>query len=117
MTTPEGKVRDPVVTWAKSIGFLHFRMSFRPGVKQGVPDDLFVAPGGIHVWAEFKAEGKKPTPLQLHRLAQLNEQGVVAFWADDKRDAMTILQSIMNAATLSMAQGTSPQQIVLEKVR
>jgi hypothetical protein len=105
MTTPEGKVRDPVVAWAKANGFLHFRMSFRPGVKQGVPDDLFVVPGGVHCWCEFKREGAKPTPLQLHRLAQLNEQGVIAFWADNKDTAITVLSRILNTATLASAQG------------
>lgn len=108
MTTPEGKVRDPVVAWAKQNGFLHFRMSFRPGVRQGTPDDLFIAPGGLHVWVEFKRDGKEPTPLQMHRLDTLIAHGVAAFWANDKDDAIAALQRVLNMATLLMARGGAP---------
>jgi hypothetical protein len=37
MSTPEAKVRDPVVRWAKAHGVEHQRMSFRVGVKRAFP--------------------------------------------------------------------------------
>ncbi len=90
--TPEAKQRDPVVRWAKGNGILHFRMSFRPGVRAGVLDDLFVLPGGRHVWIEFKAEGKAPTRLQLHRIRKLREQGAAAEWFDNTAAAIDYLR-------------------------
>lgn len=103
MSTPESKVRDPVVAWAKQNGFLHFRMSFRPGVRQGVPDDLFIAPGGLHVWVEFKAPGKFPTELQMHRIHTLMQNGTAVFWADNKAQAIAALRRVLDVAKMTSA--------------
>lgn len=106
MATPESKVRDPVVAWAKREGFLHFRMSFRPGVTQGTPDDLFISPGGAHIWVEFKAPGKEPTPLQMHRIEKLLEHSAMAFWTNDKAEGIAALQRVLNFSALMMAEGS-----------
>ena len=37
-----------------------------PGM-DGMPDRLILMPGGHMAFAELKAPGKKPRPLQLHR--------------------------------------------------
>jgi hypothetical protein len=105
MSTPESKVRDPVVKWATANGFLHFRMSFRPGVRQGTPDDLFISPDGVHVWCEFKREGKEPTPLQMHRITTLLDHKVMAFWCNDKAEGIAALQRLLNASTLLLHEG------------
>lgn len=39
----------------------------------GFPDRLILYPGGVALWAEIKSLGKEPTPLQLHRLRQLQQ--------------------------------------------
>lgn len=96
MSTPESKVRDPVVKWAKGNGFLHFRMSFRIGVAQGVPDDLFISPAGIHVWIEFKRPDGTPTPLQKDKLAKLAVRGVPAMWFDNVDEAKGFLQTVLD---------------------
>lgn len=106
MSTPESKVRDPVVAWAKAHGFMHVRMSFRPGVKRALPDDLFISPDGIHVWCEFKAEGKFPTDLQQLRLEALLAHKAMAFWTDNKGDGIAALQRVLNLSTMLMAEGT-----------
>lgn len=98
MSTPESKVRDKVVGWAKRNNFLHQRMSFRIGVRQAFPDDLFVAPGGIHVWVEFKRAGAEPTPLQYDRLEKMQAHGCVAFWCNDVAEGIAALMKIMEAA-------------------
>lgn len=103
MSTPESKVRDPVVKWAKQNGFLHFRMSFRPGVRQGTPDDLFITRGGIHVWVEFKRPGKEPTPLQIERLDTLQQHSVACFWSNDTAIAIAALQRIVDFEAKAMA--------------
>lgn len=91
MSTPESKVRDPVVRWAKSQGIGHVRMSFRPGVRQGIPDDLFLLPGGVAVFVEFKRPGKRPTPLQASRIEKLRSLGFQAEWFDSSREAIAYL--------------------------
>lgn len=89
--TPEAKVRNPVVTWAKRQGWMHVRMSFRPGVTAGVPDDLFLLPGGRAVFIEFKRPGKAPTALQFEKLRKANELGFYAEWFDNADTARAFL--------------------------
>lgn len=96
MATPESKVRDPVVRWARSHGIGHVRMSFRPGVKRGVPDDLFLLPGGVAVWVEFKAPGKQPTPLQMQRLMWIGGLGFAAAWCDNAEKGIAMLNELVN---------------------
>ena len=45
-----------------------------PGM-DGMPDRLILMPGGRVLFAELKAPGKKPRPLQLCRHAQLRARG------------------------------------------
>lgn len=93
--TPEAKVRDPVVKWAKENGIGHVRMSFRPGTRQGVPDDLFLIPRGNAVWIEFKRPGKAPTPLQSRRIEELQSLGFFAAAFDNTADAIKWLEACM----------------------
>lgn len=99
MSTPEAKVRDPVVAWAEKAGFLHKRCHYGAG-ENAWPDDIFIAPGGIHVWTEFKAPGKHPTALQQHRLNMLGKQGAMAFWCDNAREGIAALQRVLNMAAV-----------------
>lgn len=98
MSTPESKVRDKVVGWAKRNHFLHQRMSFRIGVRQAFPDDLFIAPGGICVFCEFKAAGKEPTALQYDRLERMQKHGATAFWCNDVDQGIAALSRVLEAA-------------------
>lgn len=92
MTTPEAKVRNPVVKWAKAQGILHQRQSYRPGVKQAFPDDVFLLPGGRPYYIEFKRPGKQPTPLQQHRIDSLKEIGYDADYFDNTQTAIAALE-------------------------
>lgn len=92
--TPEAKVRDPVVKWAKANGIGHIRLSFRPGVTVGWPDDLFLIPGGVTVMLEFKRPGKVPTPIQLNKLTAANKLGFACGWFDDSRAAIVFLGAV-----------------------
>lgn len=89
--TPEAKVRNPVVAWAKRQGWEHIRMTFRPGVTSGFPDDQFLLPGGKAVFIEFKRPGKEPTPLQYSKLRKANELGFYADWFDNADTARAFL--------------------------
>lgn len=95
MSTPEAKVRDPVVKWAKAHGMMHIRMSFRPGVKRGVPDDEFLFKrwdhNGVAAFIEFKRPGKEPTPLQKARISELRMHGIPAAAFDSAAIAISWL--------------------------
>ncbi len=54
-----------------------------PG-NNGVPDRLILLPGGKVVFAELKAPGKKPTPLQLVQHRRIQELGFVVWVIDSK---------------------------------
>ena len=106
--TPEAKVRNPVVQWAKLQGIGHIRMSFRPGVTSGWPDDLFLLPGGKAYFIEFKRPGKEPTPLQWSKLEKARELGFAADWFDDSDKACRSLASAMGAAPVHAQSSGAP---------
>ena len=49
----------------------------------GVPDRLLLFTGGRAAFAEVKAPGQKPRPLQVHRMEQLRRLGFKVFVIDD----------------------------------
>ena len=48
----------------------------------GVPDRLLLFTGGKAAFAEVKAPGQKPRPLQVHRMEQLRRLGFKVFVVD-----------------------------------
>lgn len=57
----------------------------------GIPDLICVLPGGPHgngltFFCETKAPGKKPTPIQLAKITEINKAGGHAFWTDSFSD-------------------------------
>ena len=97
--TPEGKVRTKVVKWAADHDIGHVRMSFRPGVKRGVPDDQFMLPNGWSLWIEFKAPGKKPTPKQEEKLTEMKRRHHYCMWTDDPAEAIAALTDMLTWKT------------------
>jgi len=65
-----------------------------PGLA-GVPDRLLLFPGGRIVFCELKAPGKKPRPLQVHRIEQLRELGFKVFVVD----SVVAISSVLEAMT------------------
>ena len=49
----------------------------------GMPDRLILLPDGHIAFAELKAPGKKPRPLQLSRHRLLREMGFAVYVIDD----------------------------------
>lgn len=92
--TPEAKVRNPVVAWAKARGVLHIRLHFGKGSAAGWPDDLFVYQGEV-AFLEFKAAGEHPRALQHQRLRELHAAGAQAGWANDKDEAVALLCNML----------------------
>ena len=54
-----------------------------PGLA-GVPDRLLLFPGSRIAFCELKAPGRKPRPLQVHRIEQLRRLGFRVFVVDDE---------------------------------
>lgn len=53
-------------------------LKFSSPYETGYPDRLILMPGGRTYWAELKTTGKKATPKQLLRQAELRELGYIA---------------------------------------
>ena len=64
-----------------------------PGVN-GVPDRLITLPGGVIVFAELKAPGRKPTALQEFRIKKLRDVGQRVF-VIDSRDGVDKLMELL----------------------
>lgn len=50
----------------------------------GVPDRIILLPGGIIAFAELKASGQKPRPIQTHWLKTLEKFGFLTYVIDSK---------------------------------
>lgn len=93
----EKEVRDPVVKYAKSKDVLHKRLHFGAGSEVGWPDDLFIFRSGMVLWVEFKAPGKKPREIQVHRLRTLQKYNQPAFFVDTVVDGKALIDRILDA--------------------
>lgn len=60
----------------------------------GVPDRIILMPGGHVAFAELKAPGKKPRPLQLTRKAQLERIGFRVFIIDNTEQIGGMLDEV-----------------------
>ena len=60
----------------------------------GVPDRLILLPDGRVAFAEVKAPGKKPRPLQFYRMEQLRNLGFRVFVVDSEESIDQVLSSI-----------------------
>lgn len=61
-----------------------------PG-NRSAPDDIFAMIGRVF-WVEFKALGKKPTPLQEEEHKVMREHGLTVYVCDSKADFLHILE-------------------------
>lgn len=64
-----------------------------PGL-DGVPDRIVMLPGGHIAFAEIKAPGKKPRPLQEVRITQLRRLGFAVYVIDDTEKIGGVLDEI-----------------------
>ena len=64
-----------------------------PGLA-GVPDRIILLPEGKVAFAELKAPGKKPRPLQLRRIAKLRRLGFKTYVIDSIEQIGGVLDEI-----------------------
>ena len=60
----------------------------------GVPDRIILLPSGRIAFAELKAPGKKPRPLQVRRISQIRKLGFPVFVVDGMEQIEEVLQTI-----------------------
>ena len=63
----------------------------------GVPDRLLLFMGGRVAFAEVKAPGQKPRPLQVRRIEQLRGMGFPVFVIDDVNQIDGMLEEIQRS--------------------
>ena len=85
-------IEKKLVKTAKSMGGMALKF-VSPGM-DGVPDRMILLPGGRIAFAELKAPGRKPRPLQLRRMAQLSRLGFRVFVIDGPEQINEVLQII-----------------------
>ena len=77
----EKQIEQSLVKAVKNMGGIAPKF-VSPGF-DGMPDRLVLLPGGVMAFAELKAPGKKPRPLQLARHRLLRELGFKVYVIDD----------------------------------
>jgi hypothetical protein len=84
----ERDIEAKVVKWAKANGWLTYK--FVSPSQRGVPDRIFIKDGCI-VFVEFKAPGKKPTPLQAQTIRKMKDAGCEVWVCDNAESAIDAL--------------------------
>lgn len=88
----ESSITRSIVTLAKSLGWWTFKIAGGPMQTSGIPD-LLCLKNGRAVFLEVKQPGKKPTPLQEHRMLEIRKiGGAVAEVVTSKEEAERILR-------------------------
>lgn len=94
--TPEAKVKAKIKALLKKYG-VYYAMPIGTGYgNSGVPDFLCCA-GGHFLAIEAKANGGKPTALQLKNINEVNNCGGTAIVVDET--GLTMLEAILKART------------------
>lgn len=89
----ESLIEKAVSAYARDLGF--YVRKFKSPSQRGVPDKLFLSPGGRVQFVEFKAPGKKPTALQLREIREINERGGHATWIDSMTGGKKLIDEIL----------------------
>ncbi|MGN7268901.1 VRR-NUC domain-containing protein [Bacillus licheniformis] len=67
-----------------------------PGLN-GMPDRIVLLPHGKMAFIELKAPGKKPRPLQIRRIRQLQKLGFTCYVIDDVKQIGGVLGEIQSS--------------------
>ena len=89
----EREIEHELIRRIKAVGGLAPKW-VSPGL-DGVPDRIVLMPGGRIAFAELKAPGKKPRPLQVKRKRQLESLGFRVYVIDSP----DVISGILNEIT------------------
>lgn len=90
----ERDIEQYLVKQAKAAGGKAYKFE-SPG-NNGVPDRIVILPGGRIAFAELKAPGKKPTPLQINQQRFIRNQGMTVVVIDSKEGADELIQHMQS---------------------
>jgi hypothetical protein len=93
----EKQIENRVVFYAKNKGWIVIKLN--PQWHRGLPDRMFILPGGKTVFMEMKKPGGKPSPLQKYFISWMKDLGHEAHILDNYDDAIRILDSASLSAT------------------
>jgi Holliday junction resolvase len=79
---PEATVIDQIKKWVKSHGGKVIKINQSGFSELGTPDLICMLPEKGMFMVEAKAKGKKPEPIQIQRIKEINQHGGRAFCAD-----------------------------------
>ncbi len=93
MARLESSIERAVVKYAKSKGVLVRKLNGEG--ERGWPDRMFLYQGKV-LFLEFKQPGKKPTPLQEAKIAELCRHGFWADWADSVEEGRRLIDCLVD---------------------
>lgn len=88
----EKEIEKKVWKYAEEQGFLQYK--FSSPAHAGVPDRLFISPTGRVFFIEFKAKGKKPTPLQNREILRIQQKGTSVFVVDNVEYGKHVIEMV-----------------------
>lgn len=93
----EKQIEQKLVQRVKAVGGIAPKFT-SPGF-DGMPDRLILLPFGKFAFAELKAPGKKPRPLQLARHRMLRKLGFQVYVLDDEAQIQQMISEMGGDAT------------------
>ena len=87
--------------WADKRGVPSISLKLLPGHGTGIPDVLFLIPGGRPLFIEFKRRGGKLTPKQRFWHGYLKRLGYDVQTCNDAAAAQACIREALDAAELS----------------
>ena len=88
----EKQIEQKLVRAVRAVGGLAPKF-VSPGL-DGVPDRLILLPGGHLAFAELKAPGQRPRPLQQRRIGQLKQMGFRVYTIDNTNQIGGVLDEV-----------------------
>lgn len=88
----EKQIEQKLVSAVRAVGGLAPKF-VSPGL-DGVPDRLILLPGGHLAFAELKAPGQRPRPLQQRRIVQLRQLGFRVYIIDNTNQIGGVLDEV-----------------------
>lgn len=89
----EQKLESVVVSYARDRSILTYK--WVSPAHRGVPDRIFIFPTGVILFCEFKAPGKRPTPLQEKTIVKMIRQGCLVAVIDNSIAAYDIIDKLL----------------------
>ena len=88
----EKQIEQKLVRAVRAVGGIAPKF-VSPGL-DGVPDRLILLPGGHLAFAELKAPGQRPRPIQQRRIGQLRQLGFRVYIIDNTNQIGGVLDEV-----------------------